>query len=66
MNNNYRVAKIATSQKLPDRFLLIKEISPPENNQECGSLYFLIEITTPWFPATEIGKAIEKTITYNF
>ncbi len=67
MNNDlYRIGKIAISQKLPDRFLSVKVYSPKGEEKEYGSLYFLIEITTPWFPATEIGKAIEKSIISNF
>ena len=68
MNNNdlYRIGKIAISQKLPDRFLSVKVYSPKGAEKEYGSLYFLIEITTPWFPATEIGKAIERSVISNF
>ena len=67
MNNDlYRIGKIAISQKLPDKFLSVKVYSPKGTEKEYGFLYFLIEITTPWFPATEIGKAIEKSVISNF
>jgi serine/threonine protein phosphatase PrpC len=65
-NNQYRIGKIATSQKLQDRFLSLKIHKPSEEEKEFGTLYFLIEITTPWFPATEIGKKIEESVINNF
>ena len=67
MKNNFicRIGKIALSQKLPDRFLSVKAHKPSTDKNQ-GSLYFLIEITSPWFPSTEIGKAIENSVISNF
>ena len=62
----YRIGKIATSQKLPDRFLTIDIHEPSDEEKGFGTLYFLIEIKTPWFPATEIGKEIKNSIIENF
>jgi hypothetical protein len=65
-NNQYRIGKITTSTKLADRFLDVKIHEASENEKNFGTLYFLIEITTPWFPATEIAKKIQKTVIDNF
>src|SRR3989304_100345 len=68
MNNNpqLRFGKIATSTKLADRFLTVKVFEPDEDKKELGTLYFLIEITTPWHPATEIGKLIQNSVVSNY
>ncbi len=61
-NYNTRIGKILTTQKLPDRFIKAS-IHHPRNpaEEEHGTLIFLVEILSPWFPSTEIGNAIINT-----
>ncbi|MFH1749675.1 MAG: hypothetical protein ABH837_02155 [bacterium] len=61
-NYNTRIGKILTTQKLPDRFIKTS-VHYPKNptEEEHGTLIFLIEILSPWFPSTEIGNAIINT-----
>ena len=59
-----KTAKILTSQKIPDRTLVSKVYEPEkEEEKKEGTLYFLIEILSPWFPASEVAQTIIDTVT---
>ncbi|MFC1656611.1 hypothetical protein ACFL14_01425 [Patescibacteria group bacterium] len=61
-NYSTRIGKILTTQKLPDRFIKASVHHPKNpNEEEHGTLIFLVEILSPWFPSTEIGHAIIDT-----
>ena len=61
-NYTARIGKILTTQKLPDRFIKATVHYPRNpNEEEHGTLIFLVEILSPWFPSTEIGNTIIET-----
>jgi hypothetical protein len=61
-NYSTRIGKILTTQKLPDRFIKAAIHHPKSpSEEEHGTLLFLVEILSPWFPSTEIGNTIINT-----
>ncbi len=61
-NYTTRIGKILTTQKLSDRFIKTQVHYPKSpSEEEHGMLIFLVEILSPWFPSTEVGKTIIDT-----
>jgi hypothetical protein len=69
MEGNYflKVVKLKTTQKLADRNF-VTEIYLPKTNTEkkLGTMLFLIEILSPWFPAANAGKLIFEEATKKY
>jgi len=62
MTPKIRYCRLATSQKIPDRFLTCQAYLPEETSQqEKGLLFSLVEILNPWFPTSQVGQTIINT-----
>lgn len=53
-------ALVLNKKRPSDRFLL-SEIHQKEGEEEKGSVFFLIELLNPWFPAASISQSIIET-----
>ena len=67
MTYEIQYARLATTEKLPDRFLntQVKE-STDLSKSSMGQIFSLIEILTPWFPTAQIGQTIINTFIQNY
>lgn len=64
MDYEIQYAKIATGEKLADRFLNTQIKSNADLNKvHMGEIISLIEILTPWFTTAQIGQTIISTFT---
>ena len=59
MEYEIQYARLATTEKLPDRFLNAQVKSSSDlAKSSMGKVISLIEILTPWFPTAQIGQTI--------
>jgi len=65
MSNDFRIGQILTSSNSTDRYLKVK-IEKSKTQKDLGTLYFLIEINSPWFPATQVGQRIIELVTETY
>lgn len=67
MEYEIQYARLATTEKLPDRFLntQIKE-SADLSKAQMGQIFSFIEILTPWFPTAQIGQTIINTFSNSY
>ena len=62
MEYEIQYARLATTEKLPDRFLNTQVKSSSDlAKSSMGKVISLIEILTPWFPTAQIGQTIINT-----
>lgn len=60
-------AKIATTSKLPDRFLNCQSKETQNLDKTyMGQVFTLIEIISPWFTTAQVGQTIINTFTQNY
>ena len=62
MDYEIQYARLATTEKLPDRFLNAQlRANSDLSKVNMGQVFSLVEILTPWFPTAQIGQTIINT-----
>jgi hypothetical protein len=60
-------SRLATAEKLPDRFLNVNLKGNTDlSKSHMGEVFCLVEIMTPWFPTAQIGQTIINTFTEGY
>ena len=67
MEYEIQFSRLATTEKLSDRFLNAQiKNSTDLSKSSMGQVFWVIEILTPWFPTAQIGQTIINTFTQSY
>lgn len=67
MQYEIQFARLATTEKLPDRFLNAQlQANSDLTKAGMGEVFMLVEILTPWLPTAQIGQSIIKTFAESY
>jgi len=67
MDYEIQYARLATTEKLPDRFLNAQlRANSDLSKVNMGQVFSLVEILTPWFPTAQIGQTIINTFSESY
>ena len=67
MQYEIQYARLATTEKLPDRFLNAQiKANSDLAKAGMGEVFMLVEILTPWLPTAQIGQSIISTFAESY
>lgn len=67
MQYEIQYARLATTEKLPDRFLNAQlKANSDLTKAGMGEVFMLVEILTPWLPTAQIGQSIINTFAESY
>jgi len=63
MNEIINYTRLTTSDKLPDKFVTCQAYIPQDKDQaENGMIFSQIEISSAWFPTSQVGQTVINTL----